>query len=410
MGDVDGQDLAARALGRHPGGAADQGAALGPAGEPDDDPLAGLPGGAYAVLGAVLLEVLVDPVGRPQQGQFAQGGQVAGPEVVGQRRVDLVRRVDVAVRHPAAQGLRGHVDQFDLVGAPHHFVGHGLALPYAGDGLHHVAERLQVLDVDGGDDVDPGGEQFLDVLPALGVPGAGHVGVGQFVHDGHGGAAGEHRVGVHLGEVGAAVCGPAARHLLQPVQQRFGPRAVVVLDESDDHVGAPLHPAVRFGEHGVGLADAGRRAEEDPQPAPPPLLLRSGHHALHCHRFPALVMRCGRGRASGLRMDRPGGRRAPGRRSASVPARHAGGRDRAGCRGPHSRRGARARAPLGAPRSAGGCRGAQGHVQLQHVHMLLAQESGAAALRVRGHQSPHRLHGQPVGPCHPRALDPRVPG
>ena len=83
------------------------------------------------VLAAVLLEVLVDPVGDPQQGQLAQRGEVAGPEVVGQGGVDLVGLVDVAVRHPAAQRLRRHVDQLDLVGAAHHLVGHGLPLPYA---------------------------------------------------------------------------------------------------------------------------------------------------------------------------------------------------------------------------------------------------------------------------------------
>ena len=90
-GDVDGEDLAAGALGGHPGGAADERAALGAAGEADDDALAGLPGGADVVLAAVLLEVLVDPVGDPEQGQLAQRGEVAGAEVVGQGRVDLVR-------------------------------------------------------------------------------------------------------------------------------------------------------------------------------------------------------------------------------------------------------------------------------------------------------------------------------
>lgn len=139
-GYVDGEDLAARALGGHACRAADEGAPLGTAGEADDDALAGLPGGAYAVLGAVLLEVLVDPVGGPQQRQLAQRCQVAGAEVVGQRRVDPVGRVDVAVRHTAAQRLGRHVDQLDLVGPAHHLVGHGLALPYTGDRLDDVAQ------------------------------------------------------------------------------------------------------------------------------------------------------------------------------------------------------------------------------------------------------------------------------
>jgi hypothetical protein len=119
---------------------------------------------------AIALQALVHLVGQPEQGQFAQRGQVAGAEVVGQRGVDLLRRVDVAVCHPAAQRLRGHVHQFDLVGRADHGVRHGLPLRHAGDLLHDVVQRFQVLDVDVGDDLDAGRQQFLHVLPALLVP------------------------------------------------------------------------------------------------------------------------------------------------------------------------------------------------------------------------------------------------
>ncbi len=139
-GDVDGEDLAAGALGGHPGGAADESAALGPAGQPHDDAFAGLPGGADVVLTAVLLEVLVDPVRDPEQCQLAQGGEVAGAEVVREGGVHLVGLVDVAVRHPAAQRLGRHVDQLDLVGPADDLVGDGLTLPDAGDRLDDVAE------------------------------------------------------------------------------------------------------------------------------------------------------------------------------------------------------------------------------------------------------------------------------
>ena len=47
---------------------------------------------------------------------------------------------------------------------------------------HLIVETFQVLDVDRSEDVDAGGEQFLNVLPALGVATAGGVAVGQFVH------------------------------------------------------------------------------------------------------------------------------------------------------------------------------------------------------------------------------------
>ena len=168
-GHVHGQQVAAGRPGGDPGRPPDQRVALRAAGQRDHDPLAGLPGARDAVLGPVALQPLVDLVGQPEQGQLAQRGQVAGPEVVGQRRVDLLGRVDVAVRHPAAQRLGGHVDELDLLGGAGHRVRHGLPLRHAGDLLHHVVQRLQVLDVQRGDHVDPGVQQVLDVLPALGV-------------------------------------------------------------------------------------------------------------------------------------------------------------------------------------------------------------------------------------------------
>ncbi len=264
-GDVDGQDLAARALGRHPRGAPDERAPLRPAGEPDDDPLPRLPGRTDVVLAAVLLEVLVRPVGHPQQRELAQGGEVARPEVVGQGRVDLLGLVYVPVRHPPAQRLRGHVDQLDLVGPADHLVRHGLPLPHPGDRLDHVPERLQVLDVHRGHDVDAGPQQLLHVLPALGVARAGHVGVRELVHERDRGPAGEERVHVHLGEGGCAVRQGLALHLFEAVEHDLRARPPVVLDEADDAVCAPLHPAMALGEHRVGLAHTGCRAEIDPE-------------------------------------------------------------------------------------------------------------------------------------------------
>ena len=62
----------------HPGRPADQHGAAGGAGERHDDPLLGLPRPGDVVALAVVVELLVDPVGHPQQRQLAQGGEVAG--------------------------------------------------------------------------------------------------------------------------------------------------------------------------------------------------------------------------------------------------------------------------------------------------------------------------------------------
>ncbi len=244
------------------------------AGQRDHDPLAGLPGALDAVLGPVPLQALVHLVGQPEQGQLPQGGEVAGAEVVGQRGVDLLRRVDVPVRHPAAQRLRGDVDQFDLVGGPDHGVRHGLPLRHASDLLDHVVEGFQVLDVDVGDDFDPRGQQFLDVFPALGVPRSRHVGMRELVDQRDLGPAGQHGVEVHLLERPAPVGDRGPRDDLQPVQQHGGVRAAVRLHEGHHHVGAALRPPVPLAEHVEGLPGTRRRAQVDPEL--PTLLLGHG--------------------------------------------------------------------------------------------------------------------------------------
>ena len=284
-GDVHGQQVPAGGPGGDPGRPPDQRLALGTAGQRDHHPLAGLPGALDAVLGPVALQPLVDLVGQPEQGQLAQRGEVAGPEVVGQRRVDLLGRVDVAVRHPAAQRLGGHVDELDLLGGADHRVRHGLPLRHAGDLLHHVVQRLQVLDVQRGDDVDPGGQQLLHVLPALGVLRPRHVGVRELVDQRDLRVAGQHRGQVHLLEHRAAVADRGPRDDLQPGQQRRGVHPPVRLGERHHQVGASFLAPVALVEHGVRLAGPGRRGKVDPQPAPA-VPARAAVVVAELHRIP----------------------------------------------------------------------------------------------------------------------------
>ena len=175
------------------------------AGDGDDDAFARFPGVGDLVVVAVLLQRRVDLVGEPQQRQLAQRGQVALAEVVGQRGVDPLGRVDVAVGEPAPQRFRRDVDELDLVGRADDLVGHLLLLLDAGDLGDDVVEALEVLDVDGRDDGDAGVEQLLDVLPAFGVLAARGVGVGELVDEHHLWLALQHRLDVELGELAAAV-------------------------------------------------------------------------------------------------------------------------------------------------------------------------------------------------------------
>ncbi len=263
-GDVDRLELGAGAGGDAPG-AADERVALGAAGQGDDDALLRLPDGGDVLVGAVPLELVLDLVGQPQQRDLAQRGEVADPEVVRQRGVDPLGRVDVAVEHAAAQGLGRDVGELDLVGAADDLVGDGLALRHAGDGGDDVAQRFEVLDVDRGDDVDPGVEELVDVLPALGVAGAGDVGVGELVDERDRGRARQDRVDVELLERGTAVVERAARDDLEPLQERGGGGPAVGLDEADHDVGAAPGAPVRLLERRERLPHARGGPEVDPK-------------------------------------------------------------------------------------------------------------------------------------------------
>ena len=156
----------------HAGGPTDEVVRTGGTGDGDHDTLACLPGSLDPVVLHVLLERVVDVVGHPQQGELAEGRQVARPEVVRQGGVDPIGSVDVAVGHAAANRLGSHVDQLDLIRLSDDPVGHRLLLADIGDPLDDVVERFEVLDVDGADHVDAGVEELHHVLPTLLVAGA----------------------------------------------------------------------------------------------------------------------------------------------------------------------------------------------------------------------------------------------
>lgn len=124
-----------------------------------------------------------------------------------------------------------------------------------------------MLDVDRGEYVDAGREQFLDVLPAFFVTAARGVAVGQLVHQHQFGLGGEQAIEVHFLQHHAAVFGAQQRLLRQAAEQGFGLGAAVGFHYAGDQSHALAHLSVGRLEHGVGLAHAGSGAEEDFEPA-----------------------------------------------------------------------------------------------------------------------------------------------
>ena len=110
----------------------------------------------------------------------------------------------------------------------------------------------------------PAVEQLLHVLPALGVAGAGRVGVGQLVHQQQGGVPRDAR---RRGRTPRAGCRGTRRvrrgSVSRPSSRRGGLRAPVGLHHPDHHVEALGPLGARGLQHGEGLPHAGGGAEED---------------------------------------------------------------------------------------------------------------------------------------------------
>ncbi len=220
------------------------------------------PGAGDGVVLAIFAHRRIDAIGGRAQRELAQGDQVALAEERIDRVPCLLRQVHLAFVQASDQIIRWQIDQLDFVGAFEHAVGHGFAHAHAGDLRNHVVEAFHVLHVDRGVDIDAGIEQFHHILPALGVARAGVVGVRQLIDQQQRGAAQQRGIEIELRERDAAMLQPLRRQDLQAFEQRLGFRAAVQLDIADDHVDARGGLLARGFEHGIGLADARRRAEK----------------------------------------------------------------------------------------------------------------------------------------------------
>ena len=119
------------------------------------------------------------------------------------------------------------------------------------------------------DDVDPRGEELVDILPALGVARARGVGVGQFVDEGDIGMPRLDRVDIEFAQCDIAVTQGAEGDDGQAVRLSRGGCTPMGLEDADDDVPPVRAEAASFLEHLVGLADARGGAEEHPHPTPP---------------------------------------------------------------------------------------------------------------------------------------------
>ena len=130
-----------------------------------------------------IAQIAIDMLGHDPQRHFAQRGQVALPEKIFRRRRPRGRRDRLCLRAAARAALRREVDEYDLVGQIEDGIGNGLPHGGTSDLPDGVAPAFEVLDVDRGENVDAGVEQFNDVLVALRMTRTGRVGVRELVDE-----------------------------------------------------------------------------------------------------------------------------------------------------------------------------------------------------------------------------------
>ncbi len=219
--------------------------------------------GAGQRLGAHGIEHLrIDRLGCAAQYEFAQRRQIGAGEEVMQRARRLVRDIDLARAQPLDQLIGRSIDHLDL-GTVEQAIGHCLAHPHMGERSDDIVEAFKVLDVERGPHVDPGGEDFLHVLPALVMPAARRVGMGEFVDQHERGLALENRVEVHFQQGMAAMRHfPAGQHR-QRAQTRLGFDATMGFDHADHDIDPGTCLAESIVEHFAGLANARSRPKEN---------------------------------------------------------------------------------------------------------------------------------------------------
>ena len=211
-------------------------------------------------------ELLIDGLSRSPKGELPQRGEIAGREIMLESALGGLGDVNLSFFQPLNEIVRRDVDNLDVVGAIDDRVGNCLSNADLGDLGHDIIEAFDVLDVDGGVDVDAGGQQFLDVATTLGVAAPGRIGMSEFIDEHQLGAALEDGIEIHLLQIMAFIRDPPSRYDLQALEQCLGFLAPMGLDHADHDVDLFMLLGPGGLQHLIGLADPGCRAEKDLQP------------------------------------------------------------------------------------------------------------------------------------------------
>src|SRR4030043_2058545 len=122
-----------------------------------------------------------------------------------------------------------------------------------------------MLNIQCGDDVNPGGQDVLDILISFIIAAAGDIGVGQLTNQRYLWLPDQNRIHVHLFHGNAPVFLPATGNYFQPFEEPFGFNSAMGFHESHDYIDPFFFESTAFEKHLVGLSDACSIAEIDLQ-------------------------------------------------------------------------------------------------------------------------------------------------
>ena len=227
----------------------------------DENALICVPRFDGAFCGARRAHLRLDALGGVSKGKLPQGEQVPLLEEALQCLLDLFGNIDLALVKSSDQFVGRDVDEFDFVRFVDNGIRDRLGDSDTRDLGDHVVQAFQVLDVDGGPNVDARLEQFPNILPTLGVPASQRVRVGKFINEDRCGFAGKRCIKIKLSD--ACADHLARRNALQPFCHRFGFSAPVRFQITDHKIAVTFLLLLRRLKHGVGFADACRHAEKD---------------------------------------------------------------------------------------------------------------------------------------------------
>ena len=130
----------------------------------------------------------VDPLRGPAQRKLPQSRKIAGREIIPCGTLGLLGHIDLAFIEAGDQILGREIDQLDVAGKIDDRIRHGFADPDFGDSGDDVIQAFDMLDIEGRIDIDPGGEQLLDIHIALGMPALRRIGMRKLVDQNEGSA------------------------------------------------------------------------------------------------------------------------------------------------------------------------------------------------------------------------------